>query len=90
MIRIAFLVVFFLLSGCGSPEPMNDENLHVETPDNSIVLEAHDLEYYLDNPEQADAQIKICEETPSQKRSEVLFGNCSYAEKSLMYRGYND
>ena len=80
--RILILVVIALLvAGCGPSEPPADPR------QNPI---ARDYQYYVDNPAEADRQLAICDEIPSQARPLVLEGNCSYARSAAAMRGFGD
>lgn len=50
----------------------------------------HDYSYYKNHPVETDAQKLICNEIPSQARSQILEGNCVYVDRALSMRGYGD
>lgn len=90
MIRLLSGSLLLLLASCDSTEQPTKDIVRDEVRESTVVLEAHDLDYYIEHPDEANAQMKICDETPSQTRSEILEGNCSFAQKSMKYRGYNE
>ncbi len=89
MVRFYFGFIFIFLTACDTAE-QPDKTVVLNEASAPEILEPHDLDYYTEHPNDADAIIEICDKTPSQARSEILEGNCSFAQKSMLYRGYND
>lgn len=80
---LIFAMLVILLAGCNSSDDPATSNTELNLDKD---VEAHNLDYYLENPDETDVQLKLCEEVPPQARSETLQGNCDYAGAALRLR----
>lgn len=80
---IPIAAIIMLAIGCTPDEVPTESAAPAET------VEPHNLQYYLDNPEERDAQVEACESVPPQARSKILEGNCAFAQGAFSMKGMN-